>query len=341
MGKCGSKNIGPVDRLGKDYDYLAGAGTSGFGVDYNRNGYGGYGSGSGGYGLGSSCPEGVNQNTALLATAAAIAVGAGVIYRAVTLQQAGKRRKREVGEDKGIIQDRLLDLIALGMENFEEKISKPEYIEEGETWTAELFRDFSRYKTELEEEMNEENIEINSVSSEIEPPSLESRWGLEQESSGSDGVREETEEFKNLDDTNDSTCKAKVWRCLSKVLESGVKHMEKPGGLWRLVQAVLYKTAFHGQSTSVWTSLMGLPQVLGIVQCVRHHDKCVAEEIVADAAEVRGRLRGGMGRYIVNDEWSEEEGDEVEAEDTEILPLLRGKTEIKVQENRTKPKAII
>ena len=48
------------------------------------------------YGLSSSCPEGVNQNTALLATAAAIAVGAGVIYRAVTLQQGKRRKRREV-----------------------------------------------------------------------------------------------------------------------------------------------------------------------------------------------------------------------------------------------------
>ena len=65
------------------------------------------------YGFESSCPDGINQNTALLATAAAIgeminlmthkvvlmplyltAVGAGVIFRAVTQQQAGRRRKR-------------------------------------------------------------------------------------------------------------------------------------------------------------------------------------------------------------------------------------------------------
>ena len=73
------------------------------------------------YGFESSCPEGINQNTALLATAAAIgkmledyfekevffmviisAVGAGVIFRAVT-QQQGRRKKRgardEISED--------------------------------------------------------------------------------------------------------------------------------------------------------------------------------------------------------------------------------------------------
>ena len=59
-------------------------------------GGGGGGGGYGNYGIESTCPEGVNQNTALLATAAAIAVGAGVIYRAVTLQQGKRRRRREV-----------------------------------------------------------------------------------------------------------------------------------------------------------------------------------------------------------------------------------------------------
>ena len=64
------------------------------------------------YGFESSCPEGVNQNTALLATAAAIAVGAGVIYRAVTLQQAGRRRREaEDGPGPG---DRLRDLVMMG-----------------------------------------------------------------------------------------------------------------------------------------------------------------------------------------------------------------------------------
>ena len=101
-----------MDRLGKDYDYISGAGSSGFGLDYNRmDRYGN--SGYGGYGLESSCAEGVNQNTALLATAAAIAVGAGVIYRAVTLQQAGRRR-REVEGEGGRVQERLLDLVMMG-----------------------------------------------------------------------------------------------------------------------------------------------------------------------------------------------------------------------------------
>ena len=91
----------------------------------------GYGQGAGAYGFESSCPEGVNQNTALLATAAAIAVGAGVIFRfsffllsfyvylifsifrAVTLQQAGRRR-REAGAEDGVWAERLRDLVMMG-----------------------------------------------------------------------------------------------------------------------------------------------------------------------------------------------------------------------------------
>ena len=68
------------------------------------------------YGYESSCPEGINQNTALLATAAAIAVGAGVIYRAVTLQQAGRRRRRRDDAETWTHQmrNRLQDLVMIG-----------------------------------------------------------------------------------------------------------------------------------------------------------------------------------------------------------------------------------
>ena len=55
----------------------------------------------------------MDQNTALLATAAAIAVGAGVIYRAVTLQQAGRRR-RDAPDQLDTVRGRLQDLVMLG-----------------------------------------------------------------------------------------------------------------------------------------------------------------------------------------------------------------------------------
>merc|ERR1719234_1079853 len=75
------------------------------------SGGGGFGGGSSvNYGLPSTCPEGVNQNTALLATAAAIAVGAAVLFRAITLQQAGRRRRRR-SEEEEPVEDGVVDMV--------------------------------------------------------------------------------------------------------------------------------------------------------------------------------------------------------------------------------------
>ena len=43
-----------------------------------------------------------------------------------------------------------------------------------------------------------------------------------------------TEDNNVMDnDSIEDRCKVKVWRCLSKVMEDGVTHIEKTGGLWR------------------------------------------------------------------------------------------------------------
>ena len=59
----------------------------------------------------------VNQNTALLATAAAIADGAGVLFRAITLQQAGRRRRRR-SEDKESVEDGVVDMLMQGIKKY-------------------------------------------------------------------------------------------------------------------------------------------------------------------------------------------------------------------------------
>jgi len=99
------------DRIftGQITNLLTGGGSSG-----NNNG-GGYGN----YGIESTCPEGVNQNTALLATAAAIAVGAGVIYRAITLQQ-GKRKKRHAENISNKDQTGVLEMVMSGIKKYRE-----------------------------------------------------------------------------------------------------------------------------------------------------------------------------------------------------------------------------
>ena len=59
----------------------------------------------------------MNQNTALLATAAAIAVGAGVLFRAITLQQ-GKRRRRRRSEEEEPVEDDVVDMVMQGINKY-------------------------------------------------------------------------------------------------------------------------------------------------------------------------------------------------------------------------------
>ena len=91
---------------------------TGGGSSSNSNGGGGYGN-SNNYGIESTCPEGVNQNTALLATAAAIAVGAGVIFRAITLQQ-GKRKKRNAEQLTNTEESGILEMVMSGIKKYRE-----------------------------------------------------------------------------------------------------------------------------------------------------------------------------------------------------------------------------
>ena len=58
----------------------------------------------------------VNQNTALLATAAAIAVGAGVLFRAITLQQGKRRRRRS--EEEEPVEDDVVDMVMQGISKY-------------------------------------------------------------------------------------------------------------------------------------------------------------------------------------------------------------------------------
>merc|ERR1719347_1141112 len=84
-------------------------------------------------------------------------------------------------------------------------------------------------------------------------------------------------------------CRREVWQCLSTVLEDGVKYIDSPGGVMGFVKKILYKIAFHGGVTNIWSSLMTIPEARSVTRCIKTHDRCVAEEIVAEEAETRGK----------------------------------------------------
>ena len=75
----------------------------------------GYGGGGLQYGYihEEECPEGINENLALLITGAAIAAGAFVVYRDITLR-LGKRKKREEEVPGEVLASKYLDPVFLG-----------------------------------------------------------------------------------------------------------------------------------------------------------------------------------------------------------------------------------
>ena len=97
-----------------------------------------------------------------------------------------------------------------------------------------------KVKKEAEQEMEEEDEEQNEdvELEDLEPPLLDPMWGLNltnatQRSKRSSEDEQPSPNKVEQDDASGpkSQCMLGVWRCLSGVLESGVMHIDRPGGL--------------------------------------------------------------------------------------------------------------
>ena len=132
----------------------------------------------------------------------------------------------------------MLSISFSGLEEFEEKIEalgeEEEITEDGENWINSLVKEFANVKKEVEEELKIENGKAESTEMpDLEPPDLQTRWGLNL----MNGTRQKREtgyeEFLEPNSIEDggSDCRVGVWRCLSGVLEGGVRSMDRPGGV--------------------------------------------------------------------------------------------------------------
>lgn len=105
MGNFNVKQLGRMARQDEEDSVASGSDLSvaeSYGAQY-------------GYVHEEECPEGIDENLALLLTAAAVAASAFVIFREVTLAQAGRRRRREA-EANGVLNrgSPLLDFVLHG-----------------------------------------------------------------------------------------------------------------------------------------------------------------------------------------------------------------------------------
>jgi len=156
-----------------------------------------------GSGHGGGCPEGIPVELGLLSILAAFGVAFGVLYMALTLTTAGRRKRssegfEQAGDDdlcetdsvqeligcglgklarqaEGSLSYKFADLVWHGLEEFEEKIDK---IAEGEddgesSWISKIYNQFSFFNDDdVENSLDENNMDG------LEPPLLDETWGL-------------------------------------------------------------------------------------------------------------------------------------------------------------------
>jgi len=108
---------------------------------------------------------------------------------------------------------------------------------------------------------------------------------LEQE--GTRKKREVIDVNKDEDEIVDSEekCRVDMWRCLSSVIEGGLHYIDNPEGLYGLAKKTMFKVAFHGGVSNVWSGLMTIPEARQIKKCMTSHQECVSYEVLRREAK--------------------------------------------------------
>lgn len=298
---------------GKGRDYRqAGAASDMLGAfsDWSRDG--GYGCtpccGGGGYGGGSSAS--FFSDGTLFALLAGAALAFYILYTTITM--AKKRRRRSVRNGKVVYEeeeeeesmfDGFTDIVWQGLEEFEEKIDK---IAEGQdsgddNWISKIYNQFSFFN-DVDNSLTEGDLDG------IEPPILDETWGLGLRNSSTfkkvsanttveDPVKLEQEatrkkreviDVKQDEDEivdSEEKCRVDMWRCLSSVIEGGLHYIDNPEGLYGLAKKTMFKVAFHGGVSNVWSGLMTIPEARQIKKCMTGHQECVSYEVLRREAK--------------------------------------------------------
>jgi len=266
------------------------------------------------------CPEGIDQDIALAATAAALAVGIYVVYRQITLQTGGRKRRALI--DKPVEEDvKFWDSVYAGLEEFEDKVDKIANGQDDNSWIGQLYQQFSSNIGIDGSKIDDDDIGDKDG---LEPPILDETWGLEDihklhesEEENSDEPRsiskrdvkdnqiqndEDDVDDGNLDVISDlmglegeSKCKARLFSCLGNVAKGSMHYMNEPGGVTGALQKVFFRVAFHGGIGNVWKALMTIPEARKIKRCMNKQDDCMAFEVLRKEVET---LDGNGERFI-------------------------------------------
>merc|ERR1712176_417551 len=97
--------------------------------------------------------------------------------------------------------------------------------------------------------------------------------------------REATEESEDEPMDTEEKCRVEMWRCLSRVVEGGLHYIDNPDGLYGLAKKTMFKVAFHGGFSNMWSGLMTIPEARQIKQCMNTHTECISYEILRREAQ--------------------------------------------------------
>jgi len=189
-----------------------------------------------------------------------------------------------------------------GLEEFEEKVDKiAEGQDTGDSWISQIFNQFS-FLNDVDNQLTETDLDG------IEPPILDETWGLGIRNSSAlkkisanatieDPVkldnaetvsrkkREATEESEDEPMDTEEKCRVEMWRCLSRVVEGGLHYIDNPDGLYGLAKKTMFKVAFHGGLSNMWSGLMTIPEARQVKQCMTTHTECVSYEVLRREAQ--------------------------------------------------------
>jgi len=278
--------------------------------DWERSGGGCCCGGGGGGGYSGGSEASLFSDGTLFALLAGAALAFYILYTTVTMAAAGGRRKRsmnnrnvEENEDSSFFE--FEEVLWQGLEEFEEKIDKIAEGQDGgdDNWISKIYNQFSFFN-DVDNQLTEADMDG------LEPPLLDETWGLgvrngsirnitanatieepvklndEENSRKKRSIDEETEEEEEeeVEDTEEK-CRVDMWRCLSKVIEGGLHYIDDPDGLMGLAKKTMFKIAFHGGFSNVWSGVMTIPEARHIKQCMNDHSECVSYEILRREAQ--------------------------------------------------------
>jgi len=225
------------------------------------------------------------------------ALGTYVLYQALTTAGIGKKKRNLAGN--------VLDNFWSGLEEFEEKVDKiAEGQDTGDSWISQIFNQFA-FLNDVDNQLTENDLDG------IEPPILDETWGLgirnssqlkkiptkttveepvklDDEETVSRTKRDVTEEAEDVEADlleTEEKCRVDMWRCLSKVVEGGLHYIDNPDGLYGLAKKTMFKVAFHGGFSNMWSGLMTIPEARQIKQCMNTHTECISYEILRREAQ--------------------------------------------------------